>query len=103
MDKYIFPLNYKYSAKLFGILDYKVLLPLSIYSALLLFLLYLFKLDFFISFGIFIVFVIPPFLLLSIGINQQPAISYILAVYNFHKNSKLYLYKNDCQKFENNV
>lgn len=103
MDKYIFPLNYQYSAKLFGIFDYKSLLPFSIYSALLLFLLSLFPIDFFLSAGIFIILALPPFLLLSTGIHNQPAIPYLLAVYHFHKNSKLYLYKNDCQIFENKV
>lgn len=97
MQKYIFPLNYKYSSKFLGVFDYSTLLPLSIYAAILIGLFYLFKLDFFISFGLFIILVLPPFLLLSIGINNQPAISYVKAVYKFYKNSKLYLYKNDCQ------
>lgn len=97
MQKYIFPMNYKYSAKFLGFIDYKILLPFSIYACLLILILYLLKVDIFLSFGLLIIFVMPPFLLLSIGINNQSAISYILAVYKFNKNSKLYLYKNDCQ------
>ena len=97
MQKFIFPFNYKYSTKFLGIIEYSTLLPLSIYAAILIAIFYLLKLDFFLSFGLFIIFVLPPFLLLSIGINNQPAISYIIAVYKFYKNSKLYLYKNDCQ------
>lgn len=97
MQKFIFPLNYKYSAKFLGIIEYKILLPLSIYTSFLIIILYLLKLDIFLSFGILAIFVIPPFLLLSIGINNQSPLSYILAVYKFNKNSKLYLYKNDCQ------
>ena len=97
MEKYIFPMNYKFSAKFLGIIDYSTLLPLSIYTATIIALLYVFKIDFFLSFGLVIVLVIPPLLLLSIGINRQPAIPYMLAIYKFYKNSKLYLYKNDCQ------
>lgn len=97
MQKFIFPMNYKYSAKLLGIIDYSTLLPLSIYASIIICILYLIKIDFFISFGIFIVLVLPPLLLLSIGINNQPAIPYLIAICKFYKNSKLYLYKSDCQ------
>ena len=95
MQKFIFPLNYKYSTKFLGIISYSILLPFSIYGALLITVFYIFKIDFFLSFGLFIILVLPPFLLLSVGINNQPALSYITAVYKFYKNSKLYLYKND--------
>ena len=97
MKKYIFPMNYTYSSKFLGILDYKTLVPLSIYASVLIFLLHILKIDFFIAFGIFIFLTLPPLLLLSIGINNQPAISYFKAIYYFSKNSKLYLFKNDCQ------
>lgn len=93
MQKYIFPMNYKFSAKFLGFIDYSVLLPFSIYAAVIVGLLYFLSLDFFISFSIFIILVIPPFLLLSTGINNQPAIPYVIAIYKFYKNSKLYLYK----------
>ena len=97
MQKYIFPMNYKYSAKFLGIITYSTLLPITIYATIVGIVLYLLKIDFFISFGIFIVLVLPPLLLLSMGVNNQPAISYVIAMYKFYKNSKLYLYKNDCQ------
>lgn len=97
MEKFIFPMNYKFSAKFLGIIDYSTLLPFSIYTSIIIGLLYIFKIDFFLSFALVIILVVPPLLLLSIGINRQPAIPYILAVYKFHKKSKLYLYKNDCQ------
>ena len=42
MKKYIFPMNYTYSSKFLGILDYKTLLPLSIYASVLIFLLHIF-------------------------------------------------------------
>jgi len=97
MDKFIFPMNYKYSTKFLGIIDYKTILPISIYACIIFLILYLLKIDIFFSFGIFIVLVLPPFLLLSFGINNQPAISYLLAIYKFHKSSNFYLYKKDCK------
>ena len=97
MQIYIFPMNYKYSTKFLGIIDYSTLLPLSIYAALIIGLLYILKVDLFLAFGMFIMLVLPPLLILSIGIHNQPALSYIIAVYKFYKNSKLYLYKNHCQ------
>ena len=97
MNKYIFPLNYKYSSKFLGIIEYSTLLPISVYAAFLVAILYLLKIDFFISFGLIVVLVLPPVLLLSIGINNQPAISYVKSVCKFNKNSKLYLYKNNCK------
>lgn len=97
MEKYIFPMNYKFSAKFLGIIEYSTLLLFSIYTTIIVTLLYIFKIDFFLSFGLVIILVVPPLLLLSFGINRQPAIPYMIAVYKFYKNSKLYLYKNDCQ------
>lgn len=97
MQKYIFPMNYKYSVKFLGILDYQTLLPLCIYASIILFILKFLALDFFLSFAIFIFLTIPPLLLFSIGINKQPALSYFKAIWNFSKKSKFYLFKKDCQ------
>lgn len=99
MKKYIFPMNYTYSTKFLGILDYKTLLPLSVYAGIIIFLLRLLNFDFFISFGLFIFFTLPPLLLLSLRINNQPAISCFKAIYYFSKNSKLYLLKKWLPKF----
>lgn len=103
MKKYIFHLNYKYSAKFLGIFDYQILLPLSIYAAILVILLYFLNLDFFVSFGTFIFFFLPPLLIFSIGINRQPTLSYFKALFRYAKNSKLYLFKNDCQNSQKKV
>ncbi len=93
MDYYLFPLNYKYSTRFLGIIEYKVLLPILIYLGVIVFFLYTFKIDFFISFGIVILFGLPPILLLSINVNGQPPISYFKAIINYYKKSqKLYIY-----------
>lgn len=97
MAKYIFPLNYKYSEKLFGIIEYKVLLPLSIYGAILLLLLSHLNIDFFFAFSIFIILFFPPLLLSINTINGETIFSFLFAIIAFEKNSKVYLYKKDCK------
>ncbi len=92
-DKYYFPLNYKFSAKLFGIIEYKILVPISIYVAIIIALLYALNVDFFIGFGIVILFALPPILILSIGVNGQPAIPYFIAIIKFHISQKVFIYK----------
>ena len=93
MKSYFFPLNYKYDAKLLGIIEYKVLLPISVFIGFVIFILYSLKIDFFISFGIVIVLSLPPILLLSYGINGQPSIPYIISIIRFKASQKTYIYR----------
>lgn len=97
MVKYIFPLNYKYSEKLLGIIEYKVLLPLSIYGAILLLILSRFNISIFLGFSIFIILFFPPLLLSINTINGETIFSFLFAVVTFEKKSKVYLYKKDCK------
>jgi len=92
MKDYFFPLNYKYSAKFLGIIEYNILLPICIFLAIIIFILHSLNVDFFISFGIIIILGLPPILLLSYGINGQPIISYIKAVIIFCIRKKIYIY-----------
>ena len=92
-NKYYFPLNYKYSAKFLGIIEYKILLPISIGVAFFIFIFYMLKVDFFVGAGIIVVLTLPTILFLSTGINGQPAIPYLKAILKFSKSKKLYIYK----------
>ena len=92
MRKFLFPTNYKYANKFLGIVEYRVLLPVSIYAGIIFLILYLLKLDFFWSAGIFIVLVGPPTILLSIGIQGERVAPFLISIYKFKKNSKIYLY-----------
>ena len=92
-NKYWFPSNYKYSAKLMGLIEYKVLVPIAIFISIIIGILYLLKVDFFVGFGIVLMLSIPSILILSVGINGQPAIPYIKAIIKFSKKKKLYIYK----------
>ena len=93
MDKFYFPLNYKYSPKFMGIIEYKLLVPISIIVAVLIFIFYILKVDFFVGTGIIVTFSLPSIVILSTGINGQPALPYLKAVIKFSKKQKLYLYK----------
>ncbi len=92
MKKYIFPVNYRYANKFLGIIEYRVLLPLSIYGIMIFCILYLIKLDFFLSVGIFIFLFVPPTILLGVGIKNEPFLPFLISVYRFRKNAKIYLY-----------
>lgn len=93
MDKYLFPANYKFQAKFLGIIEYKYLLPIALYIGILIAILYTFQVDFFLSFGICISLGLPPILLLSVGVNGQPAVPYFMSIIKFKlKKQKLYLY-----------
>ena len=92
MRKFIFPTNYKYANKFLGIIEYRVLLPLSIYGGIIFFILYLLKIDFFWGAGIFIVLVGPPAILLGIGVQGEPVIPFLISIYKFKTRAKVYLY-----------
>lgn len=92
MRKFFFPINYKYANKFLGIIEYRVLLPLSIYAGAIFLVLYLLQIEFFLGTGIFIVLVVPPAILLGTGIQGERVIPFLISIYNFKKNSKVYLY-----------
>ena len=58
--KFFFPLNYDYSSKFLGIIEYKLLTPISIYGILLFLIIKSINIDFFTQAGIFIILYFPP-------------------------------------------
>ena len=86
-------MNYKFSEKFMGIIEYKILFPIIMFIGILIFFLYIFHIDFFVSFGVIIMLSLPPILILSTGINGQPAIPYLKAILIFNSKRKLYIYK----------
>ena len=99
MRKFIIPTNFKYANKFLGIIEYRVLLPLTIYAGIIFFILYLLKLDFFFSIGIFIVLVGPPTILLSVGIQGENVFPYLMNIIKFKKSARVYLYIKSKQKY----
>ena len=91
--KFFFPLNYDYSSKLLGIIEYKLLTPLAIYGILLFFILKNIDLDFFIKIGIFFLFFLPVLLMLNSRVNSEPFYSFLFAIIKHFFKRKTYLYK----------
>ena len=87
------PKNYKFKAKLFGLIDYETAAINSIWAVILYFLVnaifssLTMKVYFFI--GLFM-----PFLLFSIiGVHRESIISLSIYIFKFYKNQKVYVYK----------
>lgn len=93
MKKYIFPLNFDYLSKLFGIIEYKLLIPLILFAVLLILILSLFNLSFFAKFGIFISIFLPVFLLFNTEVNHEPFYIFIFCLISHYLKAGKYLIK----------
>lgn len=92
-QKFFFPLNYDYSSKFLGIIEYKLLTPLIIYGTIIFLTLKQTSFDFFTNLGIFIILVLPPILILNSTVHNEPFYTFILAITHHILSSKIYLYK----------
>ncbi len=93
MKKYIFPRNFDYANKLFGIIEYKLLIPLAIFALVFIYLLSFFSLSFFMQFGIFISIFLPLTLLLNISFNHEPSYLFLYSVIKHKFTSQKYVLK----------
>lgn len=90
---FIIPKNYKFKAKLLGLIDYQTAVLDSIWAGILYVLVNVvfssitLKVYFFI--GLFV-----PFLLFSmIGMNNENIISVLIYIFKYYKKQKIYLFK----------
>ena len=90
---FIIPKNYKFYAKLFGLIDYQTALLDSIWAGILYLIVNLIFSSFTIKIYFFIGLFIPFFLFSIVGINQENMISVFIYIIKFYKNQKIYLYK----------
>lgn len=102
-QKYRFPLNFNYSNKFLGLVEYKSLLPLILYGLILFTILFLLNLNFFISAGIFTFLFLPFILLIFLGVFHEPFIPFLLNLIRFNKISKIYLYEKHCKIYEKTI
>ena len=93
MKKYIFPLNYDYLSKLFGIIEYKLLLPLSIFGLILVLILSLSYFSFFVKAGIFIFIFFPFFFIFNTSVNHEPFYLFIISVIKHYEKASKYIIK----------
>lgn len=93
MKKYIFPLNFDYLSKLFGLIEYKLLIPLLILGIVLIIIISLFNFSFFTKFGIFISIFLPIFLLFNTEVNHEPFYIFIFCLISHYLKAGKYLLK----------
>lgn len=92
-QKYFFPLNYNYSGKLLGIIDYKLLLPIALYGFIIFLFLKLLQLSILLKLIMFIFFFLPITLILCSQVNSEPFYTFILAIIKYLIHRKVYLFK----------
>lgn len=92
-QKYFFPLNYNYSGKLLGIIEYKLLLPIGLYAFILFLVLKQIPLNIFTKIVLFIIFFLPITLVLNSNVNSEPFYQFMLAIIKHFIHRKIYLYK----------
>ena len=93
MKKYYFPLNYDYLGKIFGIIDYKLILPLTFLGISLFLILSFFNISIFIKIGIFTTIFLPIFLIFNTSINHEPFYLFAISIVKHYSNSNKYIIK----------
>ena len=91
--KFIFPQNYNFNTKLFGLLDYPTAIFNFICWIIIFIITKLFIKDLFIKIIFFIITCFPILLISLFGFNQENIIYVFKYLIIFYKNTKLYLYK----------
>jgi len=95
--KFIFPQNYNFKNKLFGVIDYSGLILNIIWGVLVFTLVNLFFNDLTIKIFIFIVLFLPVLLFSIIGFNNENIVYIFVYVFKYLNSNKLYFYsKNNC-------
>lgn len=91
--KFIFPQNYNFHSKLFGLLDY----PTAIFNLICWFIVFIFtKLfiyDLFTKIIIFIVTCFPILLISCVAFHQENIVYVLIYLIKFYNSNKIYIYK----------
>ena len=90
--KFIFPQNYHFKNKLFGIFDYSSLFLNFIWDFIIFILINLIFKNLTIKIFIFILFCFPVFLFSVIGFNHENIFYIFIYIFNYIRSNKLYLY-----------
>lgn len=91
--KFIFPQNYKFKNKIFGVMDYTTAIINIIIYVVVYYLLKIFIHSIKIKIFMFVLICFPCFLLSIINTNKENIFCVIKYIIKYIKNSKLYLYK----------
>lgn len=90
---FIFPQNYSFRVRLFGIFDYSTIIFNLIFGLIIFLITKLFNFNIFFKILFFIITYFPIFLISIFGVRQENVIYIFYYLYNYLKNNKLYLYK----------
>ena len=90
--KFIFPKNFNFKNKLFGIIDYNIVLVNIVWYVLILILITIVFKSLQIKIFLFIIFCFPFFLVSVTGLNGENILYVILYLYRFSRKQKLYFY-----------
>ena len=93
--KFIFPQNYSFKSKLFGVIDYSTLFLNVIWDFFMFCFLDLFNLNISIKISIFIIFCFPLFLFSIIGFNHENFIYVLTYLFKYFFNKKIYFYSKE--------
>lgn len=93
MKKYIFPLNFDYSNKLLGIIEYKILLYMCIFGFFIILLLSVLPFTTFVKFCIFITIFFPILFLVNTNINHIPFYILVYSIAKHYITSSKYIKK----------
>lgn len=91
--KYFFPINYDYPLKFLGLIEYRLLVPISIFGAIIIGILTIIDLSFFQKVGIFITIFIPVTLILNTSFNHETSYIFLYCMFLHKINSKKYITK----------
>ena len=91
--KFIFPKNYKYTAKIFGFIDYITAIFDLIFGVILFGIIHIFFEKLSTQIYVFIILFIPVILFSVIGLGGENIIQYVVYIYKFIKKRRVYFYK----------
>ena len=91
--KFIFPQNYNFNNKLFGVIEYTTLFFNIIWGILVYFISCIFSLNLSLQIAFFIILFFPVLLFSIIGFNHENIVYIIKYLYVYFKSPKYYLFK----------
>lgn len=93
--KFIFPQNYSFNTKLFGLIDYQTAILNLCCWCIIFIITSLLKLNLFSKIIIFIITCFPILLISIFGVHQENILYVFHYIFNFIKRPKIYLYEKD--------
>ena len=91
--KFIFPQNYRFQSKLFGLLDYSTIIFDLIFCILIYFILSLFFTQLKLKIFLLIVICFPVILLSIVGFNRENILAVLKYLFRYYQKPKIYLYE----------